>query len=495
MPTSVEKNPARLYHLQVWPRICPIVPIAFYSFIPFGYNLLAMTWLTRTRERIRQNPNWKWLYFGLGIKRWLALLFLGITILGLGFAYLLVEVYHAYAFPAFFYYLTLQFMDRPWRAALFVVLGVSGVLFALYRLNQALLSALPPNQRNLIDILYRRRNRLRSIKVVAIGGGTGLSTLLRGLKYYTENITAIVTVADDGGSSGKLRQELGVLPPGDFRQCIAALAEAEPLMTSLFEYRFGPGETLSGHSFGNLFIAAMAGVTGNFERGLVEVSRVLAVRGQIVPSTLQNLTLGAELKTGGNQIYTRVQGESRLAKQGTPITRVFLNPENPPAYPGAVRAILEADLIIAGPGSLYTSVLPNLLVPNIANSLATALASKIYICNIATERGETDGMDARAHANALEEHIHARVFENVLVNDNFRARLPSHAQIEYVKTDREAPYHFVHADVADEEHPWRHDPDKLAREIFKWYARRNKKNGQVLRERAPGLQKESSLAG
>jgi uncharacterized cofD-like protein len=473
------------------PRIYPLLRAAFYSFISFGYNLLAMTWLTRARERIRQNPNWKWLYFGLGIKRWLALLFAGMTILGLGFAYLLVEVYRAYTFPAVVYYLTLQFIDRPWRAALFVLLGVGGVVFAIYKLNQAFLSALPPNQRNLVDVLYRRRNRLRGVKVVAIGGGTGLSTLLRGLKYYTENITAIVTVADDGGSSGKLRQELGLLPPGDFRQCIAALAEAEPLMTSLFEYRFGQGGTLNGHSFGNLFIAAMAGVTGNFERGLAEASRVLAVRGQIVPSTLQNLTLGAELKTGGNQIYTRVQGESRLAKQGAPVSRVFLNPENPPAYPGAIRAILDADLIIAGPGSLYTSVLPNLLVPNIAAALAATPAPKIYVCNIATEHGETDGMDAREHARALEEHMNARVFDTVLVNDDLHAQLPPQAQIEYIRADEQAPYQFVNAAVAEGEHPWRHDPDKLAREIFKWYAGQKKK-AKFVQEQVTSRQRESS---
>ncbi|MDI7274804.1 MAG: YvcK family protein, partial [Anaerolineae bacterium] len=213
----------------------------------------------------------------------------GVTSLSLGLAYLLVAIYRQQPLPEIFYYLTLQFVPREWRALLFGVIGLVAVGLAVYRLNRSLLAAFwRPGHDNLANIVFQHRQRARGPKVVAIGGGTGLSTLLRGMKEYSSNLTAIITVADDGGSSGRLRRELGVLPPGDFRNCIAALADAEPLMTELLQYRFGDGMGLNGHSFGNLFIAAMAGVTGNFERAVAESSRVLAVRGRILPSTLEH---------------------------------------------------------------------------------------------------------------------------------------------------------------------------------------------------------------
>ncbi|MEW5718995.1 MAG: gluconeogenesis factor YvcK family protein, partial [Chloroflexota bacterium] len=240
--------------------------------------------------------NWKWLYIGLGVKRWLVLLFLGVTILALGFAYILVNIYREAPLPEIFYYLTLQFLDRVVRGLLFGVVGVAMVVIAITQLSKSLVSALATEDTNLVELLYRKRVRKKGPKIVALGGGTGLSTLLRGLKEHTDKLTAIVTVADDGGSSGRLRRELGVLPPGDFRQCIAALADSEPLMTSLLQYRFGSGSGLEGHSFGNLLIVAMAGITGSFERALRESSRVLAVRGQILPSTLRNVTLYAETR-------------------------------------------------------------------------------------------------------------------------------------------------------------------------------------------------------
>lgn len=449
----------------------------------------------RLKQGLAQNA--RWLYWGLGIKRWLLLLFLGTALIGLGVAYLLVQVYREFGFPELAYYLTLQFIPRVWRGVLFFALGVGSILFALVKLQQTVVAAIAPGQPNLLDGLYRRRTRTRGLKVVALGGGTGLSTLLRGLKEYTENVTAIVTVADDGGSSGRLRQELGLLPPGDFRQCIAALAEAEPLMTSLFEYRFGRGGSLGGHAFGNLFIAAMAGVTGNFERALAESSRVLAVRGEILPSTLENVILGAELQTGDSSTFSRVEGESRLAKLGAPIVRVYLQPETPRAYPGAVRAILEADLVIAGPGSLYTSVLPNLLVPDIANALRASPAARLYVCNIATERGETDGLSAEAHAAALERHIGGRDFSAVLVNDNFKGRLPLEAGIEYVRIQGQGGmpgYTVRRADVVDEHYPWRHDPHKLAREIMNWYGERKKLAIRTLESQSGSAELPQSIA-
>lgn len=285
----------------------------------------------------------KWLYPGMGVKRWLILLFAGITILSLGFAYLLVNIYRQQPLPAIFYYITLQFIPRLYRALLFGIVGIIMVAVAIFNLNRSLLAVFrPPGQRKLVDIIYQHRHREHGPKVVAIGGGTGLSTLLRGLKEHTSNITAIVTVADDGGSSGVLRRELGVPPPGDFRQCIAALSDAESLTTQLFQYRFGEGKGLNGHSFGNLFIAAMAGVTGNFERALLESSKVLAVRGRILPSTLENVTLCADLREEDEESPGPgwVEGESQIPKAGKPIERVFLEPADVPAYPGAVRALL-----------------------------------------------------------------------------------------------------------------------------------------------------------
>lgn len=464
-----------------------------------------MSWLTRLRlPRAASFPvhaSLKWLYFGLGVKRWLVLLFLGITLLSLGAAYVLVAIYREQTFPEVFYYLTLQFLPRPIRAILFAAAGLGLIIFSVWKLNQSVISAVAPRQTNLVEALYRRRHRQRGLKIVAIGGGTGMSTLLRGLKNYTENLTAIVTVADDGGSSGRLREELGLLPPGDFRQCIAALADAEPLMGRLFEYRFGQGSGLGGHSFGNLFIAAMAGITGNFERALLESSRVLAVRGDIVPSTLVDVTLCAEVRGTSERQVARVRGESQIAKFGLPVERVYLEPEHVPAYPGAVRAILEADLIVIGPGSIFTSIIPNLLVPNILNALRASAARKLYVCNVATEHGETDGYSLEDHISALEAHTQGPVFTTVIANDNWRGTLPAHAQIEFVKprsmvTQSEAQIpasapplqpgpsretahsNIIFCDVVDDQFAWRHDPEKLAREIVHWYTSKKKDRKQ-----------------
>ncbi|HEX5142088.1 MAG TPA: gluconeogenesis factor YvcK family protein, partial [Dehalococcoidia bacterium] len=232
----------------------------------------------------------KWFYLGMHIKRWLALVLIGITIMGLGFGYVLREVYVSYTFPGWVGDATLQFLPRLVRAALFLVVSSGAIIFAVWKLNTSLLAAFinPSRDENIVDTIYRYRYQSRGPKIVAIGGGTGLPVLLRGLKEHSSNLTAIVTVGDDGGSSGRLRRELGVLPPGDVRNCIAALAEAEPLMTRLFQYRFNEGSGLEGHSFGNLFIVAMSGITGNFEEAVRETSRVLAVRGLILPSTLQH---------------------------------------------------------------------------------------------------------------------------------------------------------------------------------------------------------------
>jgi uncharacterized cofD-like protein len=319
---------------------------------------------------------------------------------------------------------------------------------------------------------------IQAPKVVAIGGGTGLSVLLRGLKTRTSHITAIVTVADDGGSSGRLRRELGVLPPGDIRNCIAALADDEALITQLFQYRFGQGSGLNGHSFGNLFITALAAVSGSFERAILEAGRVLAVRGRILPSTLEDVTLVADLMAvtnpdAGPPGLTRIQGESAIPKAGQPIERVFLRPDGVRAYPEAVRAILEADLIVAGPGSLYTSVLPNLLVQDIQQAVNASVASKIYVCNVATQPGETDGFDIGQHVSALQRHVGQGLFPYVLANDNLMTSLEQpHLRTVPLHYPPDDGYQVIAADLVDSAAPWRHDPKKLAEQILHFYHRR-----------------------
>lgn len=449
------------------------------------------------RFSLARSSAWKWLYVGIGVKRWLVVLVAGITFLSLGAAYLLIELYREQPFPDFVYYVTLQFLPRAVRAVLFGAFGLGVVVFALYKLNDALLAGVNLRPSSLVENLYRKRMRQRGLKIVCIGGGTGMSTLLRGLKNYSDNLTAIITVADDGGSSGKLRAELGVLPPGDFRQCIAALADSEPLMARLLEYRFPNGSGLGGHAFGNLFIAAMAGVTGNSERALLESSRVLAVRGRILPSTLENVTLCAEVRGTGDTQTAQVSGESQIAKFGQPVERVYLEPERVPAYPGATRALLDADLIVLGPGSLYTSLLPNLLVQDICAAVTVSPALKLFVANVATEHGETDGYTLQDYLSTLTSHCNGIELNGVLVNNNTLAKLPPQAQIEFVTADapvagqngRErgsgqqtssrselwrAQYAF--ADVVDEERPWRHDSEKLARAVVRWYTLQSKRS-------------------
>jgi uncharacterized cofD-like protein len=289
--------------------------------------------------------------------------------------------------------------------------------------------------------------------------------LLRGLKEYTANLTAIVTVADDGGSSGRLRRELGVLPPGDFRNCIAALAEAEPLMTKLFQYRFSEGSGLQGHSFGNLFIVAMSGVTGNFERAIKEASRVLAVSGQIMPATLSDVTLCARTDDEAT-----VQGECNIPLSGRRIKQVYLEPDHVQAYPEAVRTLMEADLIVIGPGSLYTSVLPNLLVEGIKEAVAASSALKVYVCNVATQPGETDGFSVADHVEALERHLGPGLFQYVIANSNTESVLPPDWGVDIVTVDRRpSEVELVMADVVNDEFRLRHDPRKLAATLLRLY--------------------------
>ncbi|MEX1018527.1 MAG: gluconeogenesis factor YvcK family protein [Litorilinea sp.] len=331
-----------------------------------------------------------------------------------------------------------------------------------------------------------RRNdpRRNGPKIVAIGGGTGLPQLLRGLRRYTDHITAVVTVADDGGSSGRLRRGMGMLPPGDFRNNIAALSEAEDLMTRLFQYRFpssnpqnGDEEAnpLAGHSFGNLFIATMAAVTGSFEAAIAESSRVLAVRGRVLPSTLEQIVLCAEItrkSAQGTDERLVVEGESRIPEAGGRIERVFLRPDTARAYPGTIQAILQADLIVAGPGSFYTSVLPNLLVPSIRAAICATPTPHIYICNVATQRGETDGYTVSDHMRELRHHA-GDAFTAVLANDNYNMSQPppflAGKWVTLPPAAESLDYQLYTGDLVDAAHPWRHDPEKLAAKLMEVY--------------------------
>ncbi len=424
------------------------------------------------RQLIKDPSFIKWFYFGMHIKRWLLLLLIGVAVMGLGFGYFLRQAYGTYTFPAWVYYATLQFIPRYVRGGLFLMASMGIIGFAIWKLNQSLLSAFikPGRDESIVDIIYNHRYLRRGPKIVVVGGGTGLSTLLRGLKEYTGNITAIVSIADDGGSSGRLQRELGVLPPGDIRKNIAALADAEPLMSRLFEYRFSEGEGLEGHAFGNLFIAAMTEVAGSFDEAVRETSRVLAVRGQILPATLSALTLCARTSDG-----TIVRGESAITERGH-VKEIFLDPPEIKANPDAIRAILQADLIICGPGSLMTSVLPNLLVEGIRRAIEVSPALKVYVCNVATQHGETDAFNVSQHYDALREHLKGTSpFDFVLANSNTEAVLPEEWHSEPVRVDRMTleGARVVKADVIAEENRYRHDSKKLADALIRLYYERN----------------------
>lgn len=423
------------------------------------------------RQLIRDPSFIKWFYFGMHIKRWLLLLLVGVAIMGLGFGYFLREVYVSYTFPDWVYYATLQFIPRILRGVLFVTAALGLIGFSVWKLNQSLLSAFIKPERNesIVDIIYNHRYLRRGPKIVVLGGGTGLSTLLRGLKEYTGNISAIVSIADDGGSSGRLQRELGVLPPGDIRKNIAALADAEPLMSRLFEYRFSEGEGLEGHSFGNLFIAAMTNVAGNFEEAVRETSRVLAVRGQILPATLHSLTLCARTDDG-----TIIRGESAITEHGH-VREIYLDPPTIQANPDAIRAILQADMIICGPGSLMTSVMPNLLVDGIRRAIEVSSALKVYVCNVATQQGETDEFSVSDHFQTLRQHLKGNLFDFVLANSNYNGGLPEELHSEPVKIDR---IHLdgarvVKSDVVAVENRYRHDSKKLADALVRLYYERH----------------------
>lgn len=405
----------------------------------------------------------KWLYPGMRVKRWLALLVLGVFTIAAGLIVLLntpvlswIEVW------------------KPHPLVLVGLLLTLGTLFlslAIRNIIRSVVGAIRPSDvPNLVEHVYKSRNLQKGLHIVTVGGGTGLSTMLRGLKNYSSNITAIVTVADDGGSSGRIRHDLGILPPGDIRNTLIALADTEPLMETLFQYRFSWGEGLTGHSFGNLFIAAMTDITGDFEESIRAFSKVLAVRGKVLPSTLESVRLGAIYEDGST-----VLGESCIPQKDKRIKKVFLEPPDAHALPDAIEAILHADVVVLGPGSLYTSIIPNLLIPGFVDALARTSALRIYVCNVMTQPGETDGYTASDHLKAILTHSGSQqILDYVVVN---RARITSAQTKKYAK---EAAYPVqpdvgaleklgvkVHMrDLLDQRDLVRHASAKLAAEIM-----------------------------
>ncbi|XFA72501.1 YvcK family protein [Thermosynechococcaceae cyanobacterium Okahandja] len=420
----------------------------------------------------------QWLLPGLLVKRWLLISVVGVLLASLGLA---ISVNLT---PIFY---TLQFIEKLLQGlARFVPSYVSGPLLLLggvaliwwgyaRTLGSITEVLLPEDDKALVERLLTHRRLERGPKIVAIGGGTGLSTLLRGLKVFSANITAIVTMADDGGSSGRLRREIGVLPPGDIRNCLAALADEEKLVTELFQYRFAAGDGLAGHSFGNLFLTAMANITGDLERAIAASSAVLAIRGQVLPATVTDMTLWARLADG-----RLIHGESNITAARGKIVEIGCSPPAPAALPRAIEAIRNADYIILGPGSLYTSIIPNLLVPEIAHALAERRCPCVYVCNIMTQPGETDGYRVSDHVRALDEVTGDRLFDAVLVQKYppSAAHLNHYRQqgSEPVAIDREELSHLncrlILADVMDETTATvRHDPRKLAMILMRWYGR------------------------
>lgn len=414
-----------------------------------------------------------WLLPGLRVKRWFALIFFGSLLITLG----TMIVFNMR--PVYF---TMEFIRHIAESAPSSAVGVAvvaiGVVLFFKGWQKTNLSILDLNngkeKGTILEALYRRRKLNRGPKIVAVGGGTGLSMLLKGIKKITNNITAIVTVGDDGGSSGRLREEMGVLPPGDIRNCIAALADDEDLVTKLFQYRFKTGEGLEGHSFGNLFLSALCSITGDMVSAVKESSNVLSIRGRVLPSTLDDMKLVAELEDG-----RIINGESNIPEAKGKIKRLFTNPENCRPLQDVIDAIKEADLIILGPGSLYTSVIPNLLINEISQEIAKSTAKKIYVCNIMTQPGETDEYTVSNHVNAIIDHANSKnIMDAVLINDS----LPKNLALKYkaansypVKLDSEnvkkAGVKIVSKRLIEENKDGlvRHSSNRVARAIYHWY--------------------------
>ncbi len=424
-----------------------------------------------------------WLLPGLEVKRWFLLLIIGALMAAVGLC-IIYNLKPVYTLIKMIMKIT-QMLPSEIIGWGLILLGGILFFFGWLKANYSILNV--TNERNrhaVLEDLYRRRKLNRGPKIVAIGGGTGLSTMLKGIKKITNNITAVVTVGDDGGSSGKLREEMGVLPPGDIRSCIAALADDEDLVAKLFQYRFKDCTGLSGHSFGNLFLTAMCAITGDMVRAVKESSKVLFIRGRVLPSTLDDMRLAAEMEDG-----TIIKGESNIPESGKKIKRLFCEPNNCKALDDVISAIHEAELIILGPGSLYTSVIPNLLINDIAKAVNNSKAKKIYICNIMTQPGETDGFSVSDHIKTLIQHAkYDKILDAVLVNTELPSELlapykdagsvPVIVDIEEInKMGIETVQKNLIEDKRFEDgHSSfvRHSPGRLARAIYYWYRKKEK---------------------
>lgn len=435
-----------------------------------------------------------WLQPGLVVKRWLLTSGLGLLVALLGAA-----IWADFK-PVYWTLETVEWLLQNLTATLprevtgpaVLLLGVGLVIWGQSRSFGSIQRALAPEKDTALLDALRAQNRLnRGPAIVAIGGGTGLSTLLSGLTRYSSRITAIVTVADDGGSSGVLRRELGVQPPGDIRNCLAALSTEEPLLTRLFQYRFPDRSGLAGHSFGNLFLTALTAITGSLESAITASGRVLAVQGQVVPATSADVRLWALLEDG-----RRLEGESAIGQANARIARLGCTPKNPAALPRALDAIAQADLIVLGPGSLYTSLLPNLLVPDLVQALMGSRTPRLYVCNLMTQPGETDGLDVEGHLHAIEAQLGQLgsgepLFHAVLAQEPIRdrARLDRYAQhgarpvICHAARLRKQGYEVIQAPLmSPRTDSVRHDPRSLAIAVMRFYRQRRSRLEGTLRQ-------------
>ena len=422
--------------------------------------------------------NLKWLYPGMRVKRWLLLIPVGIAMVIAGVVLLgnwhIVDYLGTLGRESFRHF-GIRLDDKTTQIVIgtpLIGLGLLLIFISLRQVVWSITSVVSPEAKGkLADVIFQRRYLSQGQRIVVIGGGTGLSTMLRGLKSYTSNIVAVVTVTDDGGSSGRLQREMNMLPPGDIRNCLVALADAEPLMTQLFQFRFGKeNEHLYGHSFGNLLIAAMTQITGDFERAVKETSNILAIRGLVLPSTIENVKLQAEMEDG-----SLAEGETMIVKYPSPVKHMMLHPSTISPLDETLRSIELADCIVMGPGSVYTSVVPNLLVNGIAEAISKSEAEKVYVCNVMTQPGETDHYTAADHVRAIVKHTDHRVFQHVLVNQTSPGKelLEKYAvqQQHFVEPDmnaiRDMGYRPIGGDFISQTDVVRHDPEKLAQAIFK----------------------------
>jgi uncharacterized cofD-like protein len=446
---------------------------------------------SRSWDRVRHIA--KWFRPGMRVKRWLVVALFGICILvaGVDLLFLMqldelgnrlnVLVYETFGIilPA-----ASPLRRFTYQAIIGIPTAVLGLLLFLYGVWNTMASVtsavLPSANQPIVDVIWRRRQLAQGARIVVIGGGTGLSTMLRGLKEYTSNITAIVTVTDDGGSSGRLQREFNMLPPGDIRNCLVALADAEPLMQELFQYRFevGEGEAgLKGHSFGNLLIAAMLNITGDFEEAVRQTSRVLAIRGRVLPSTTRHVRLVAELEDG-----SVVEGETRISAAGKRIKRMRLNEPDVKPLDETLEAIRTADAIVIGPGSVYTSVIPNFLVKDVAEAVAESRALKIYVCNVMTQPGETTDFAASDHVSAVLQQAGVPIFDYVLVNTeepgaSMRERyagVGSHPVKPDMDRIRLLGLRPIAGNFISQSSVVRHDPDQLAQAIIRLINQQNR---------------------